>query len=62
MPYDTNKAVKYLAHNYGNKKVATGKCARAVREALEAGGLDTNTRPVSAKDYGPFLTARGFSP
>jgi hypothetical protein len=34
-----------------------------VREAIEAGGvkLDPKTRPMSAKDYGPYLKDNGFS-
>lgn len=39
---------------------ATGRCARYVREALEAGGLDLSHHPVSAKDYGPTLELNGF--
>ncbi len=34
-------------------------CALAVRNGLEAGGLNTTGRPTLAKDYGPFLEA-GF--
>lgn len=37
-----------------------GKCAKFVRQALEAGGINTDGRPVSAKDYGPFLESKGF--
>jgi hypothetical protein len=31
-----------------------------VRQALVAGGLDTGLAPVSAKDYGAFLSNAGF--
>ncbi|MDC0711407.1 hypothetical protein POL68_23250 [Stigmatella sp. ncwal1] len=39
-------------------------CALHVRRAIEAGGvrLDVNTRPGSAKDYGPYLGRHGFTP
>lgn len=54
-------AVSHLENSYvpmpGN-----GMCAKYVRQAIEAGGvkLDPSTRPVSAKDYGPYLEANGF--
>lgn len=38
----------------------TGRCARHVRIALEAGGADMTNRPVYAKDYGPKLIEIGF--
>ncbi len=44
------------------KECSTGKCAKHVREALVAGGLDTSENPISAKDYGPFLTNKQFKP
>jgi type VI secretion system secreted protein VgrG len=28
---------------------------------MEAGGMDTTGRPVSAKNYGPFLDKKGFA-
>ena len=39
-----------------------GKCARFVRIALEAGGLNSAGHPVSAKDWGPTLTRLQFQP
>jgi type VI secretion system secreted protein VgrG len=59
MPYDIDAAVKYLVKNAGGS--STGRCATYVREAMEAGGLDLTSRPLSAKDYGPYLQARGFT-
>ena len=58
---DREKAVQHLKDNAQEK--STGKCARHVRQAIEAGGvaLDAATRPVSAKDYGPYLEKHGFS-
>lgn len=38
---------------------ATFKCAKYVRQGLEAGGFSTEDRPVLAKDYGPFLIKLG---
>lgn len=35
--------------------------ARAIRLALEAGGINTKGHPLLSKDYGPFLTKLGFS-
>jgi type VI secretion system secreted protein VgrG len=59
MPYDIDQAVAHIARRAKNE--ATGKCATYVREALEAGGMNTTGRPVSAKDYGPFLKTHGFA-
>ena len=42
------------------KDNSQGQCAKYVRTALEAGGADTRTRPVSAKDYGGLLERNGF--
>lgn len=58
MPFDKAAFAKHLSDNA--QAASTGKCARYVREALEAGGLNTSARPVSAKDYGPFLVGLGF--
>ncbi|WP_426669706.1 hypothetical protein ACPPVU_00395 [Mucilaginibacter sp. McL0603] len=35
--------------------------ARAIRLALEAGGLNTKGYPLLSKNYGPFLSKLGFS-
>jgi hypothetical protein len=58
---DIEKAVKHLDESA--EVTSTGYCARYVRQAIEAGGLalDSKTRPVSAKDYGPYLERHGFS-
>ena len=56
--YDVKAATDYLrAHAHSPSQ---GQCARAVREALEAGGLCTDGRPGSAKDYDSFLPSLGF--
>ena len=59
MPFDKTKFASHLESNalpaYG-----AGKCAKYVREALVAGGLNTTGNPLSAKDYGPFLIRLGF--
>ncbi|WP_299354025.1 hypothetical protein [Mucilaginibacter sp.] len=34
--------------------------AKAIRLALEAGGLNTTGHPSASKDYGPFLIKAGF--
>lgn len=39
---------------------STHRCAAYVRQALEAGGADTNGHPVDARDYGPTLLRNGF--
>ncbi|MDR1225495.1 MAG: hypothetical protein LBK47_01170 [Prevotellaceae bacterium] len=58
--YNVNDAVGHLRENaHGSSQ---GECARHVREALEAGGMDTTGRPVSAGDYDSFLPSLGFNP
>ena len=39
---------------------STGWCARNVRAALEAGGLDTTGRPRYGGSYGPWLESHGW--
>jgi len=58
MAFNVDAAVKYLDENA--EPGPTGKCATYVRQALEAGGLDMSSRPVSAKNYGPYLQLKGF--
>lgn len=64
--YNIDNAVNYLnEHAYPQYSKATcGNCARAVRLAVEAGGVNTDLRPssFSAKDYGPYLEKWGFRP
>ena len=61
--YSVSRAVYYLRANanpcYDEKNC--GKCAAAVRNALQAGGIDTSIHPLSAKDYGSYLKKWGFS-
>jgi hypothetical protein len=61
--FNIDNAVDYLnEHAYPKYDKATcGRCARAVRLSLEAGGINTTKHPNSAKDYGPYLTKWGFS-
>ena len=57
--FNIDKAVNWLDNNA--KVVSQHACAKYVRLALEAGGINTNPHPVSAKDYGPFLQGWGFN-
>ena len=59
MPLNIDAAVKYLDDNAEDG--STGRCAKYVREALDAGGLSINPHPVYAKSYGPYLTLNGFT-
>jgi len=61
--FDIDKAVNYLNDNAYPKydKATCGKCAKAVRLSLEAGGINTSNHPISAKDYDPYLQKWGFS-
>lgn len=56
--YSIEDAVKYLRENASDK--SKGQCAKAVRLAIEAGGLSTDGRPGSACDYDSFLPTLGF--
>jgi len=38
-----------------------GECARHLREALDAAGIDTRGHPERPKDWGPMLARVGFA-
>jgi hypothetical protein len=59
MPFDKNKAAQSAKTN-ALPPFGTGRCATYVRNALEAGGLNTSGHPALAKDWGPTLTRMGF--
>jgi type VI secretion system secreted protein VgrG len=59
MPIDIEKAAKKITAI--KAAGSTGKCARHVRLALEAGGFDMSGSPLSAKDYGAYLTNQSFA-
>lgn len=50
--------INYLNSNAQSE--STGKCAQMIRLAINAGGIDITPHPISAKDYGPYLTKYGF--
>ena len=56
---DVAKAVQYLQAHYAGSTPAH-HCARAIREAIQAGGLALKNHPVNAKDYGPTLAGENF--
>ncbi len=57
--YNVDDVTKYLREHAYEK--SQGKCAKAVRLALEAGGLDTTGRPTATVDYNDgFLQSLGF--
>lgn len=59
MPYRVNASVDYLdQHAHGH---STGYCARAVRLALLAGGINIQPHPPVAKLYGQYLQRSGFA-
>jgi hypothetical protein len=60
MPFDKTKAVKFADDN-ALPVFGKGHCAKYVREALEAGGLNTSGHPVYAKNWGPTLIKIGFT-
>ena len=57
---DLQNMTEWLDSHANTKSV--GKCAKYVRQALEAGGGDTSGHPVSAKNWGPTLVKMGFKP
>jgi len=58
MPYDAQAAANHASTHAVNSGAATGHCARAVREALAAGGVDV--RAPHARNLGSSLAANGF--
>lgn len=56
--YNVNDATQFLRDHAQER--SQGRCAAAVRQALEAGGLDTTGRPNAAGDYDSFLPGLGF--
>ena len=56
--FNVSKALEWAKHNVGSKSI--GRCARYVRMMLEAGGMSTAGRPVSAYQYAGFLPKKGF--
>jgi hypothetical protein len=58
MSWDVNEAVTHLQTHANPNSI--GRCAQYTREAIEAGGV-TLTRHASARNYGPSLTAVGFT-
>lgn len=55
--YDENH--NPVVDGYG--QTLTSHCARAIRLALEAGGINTSGHPIPARDYGTSLTRWGFT-
>lgn len=56
--FNIEAATQYLTEHANNSSVKA--CAKYVRKALEAGGLDTTGHPVSAADYSTYLPKLGF--
>ena len=62
--FDLSASIDHLNTNaFPSYQNGCGKCARAVRLAIDAGGIDTDVRgtsSTSAKDYGANLEVWGF--
>ncbi|GFO62087.1 hypothetical protein GMPD_00060 [Geomonas paludis] len=62
--WDRLAAAAYLVDpiNGWAGKRSKGRCARAIRLAINAGRIPTPNNPVSAADYKSYLPKLGFSP
>lgn len=58
MSFDAEKFATYLRRHAAKRSQA--HCARSVRLALEAAGVDTSGHPTFAKTYGPVLIRSAF--
>lgn len=58
MAWNLSAAIKHLVSHASSS--SNHQCAKYVRMAIEAGGLSTAGRPVSACDYKNFLPTIGF--
>lgn len=56
--FNVADAIAYLNENANDS--STGYCARAVRKAIEAGGISTEGRPGAAAGYSTYLPNIGF--
>lgn len=57
--WNIHKSIEHLSTHAEPKSV--GRCAKYVRQAIEAGGMDTNGRPGSAYQYKGYLPSKGFN-
>lgn len=57
--WNIQDSIKYISQHAESKSV--GRCAKYVRTAMEAGGLNTNGRPGSAYQYKGYLPKLGFT-
>ena len=57
--WNIQDSIAHLSKNCVSKSI--GKCARYVRQAMEAGGLSTDGRPGSAYQYKGYLPKIGFT-
>lgn len=56
--WDLQSSLDWLTNNATSK--STHYCARSVRKALQAGGINMDDRPDAAKDYVGYLETKGF--
>jgi len=59
MSWNLNAAIRHLVNSASGKSLH--QCAKYVRQAIEAGGISTAGRPVSACKYKNFLPTIGFN-
>ena len=57
--WNIHKSIEYLSTHAEAKSL--GRCAKYVRQAIEAGGMNTNDRPNSAYQYKRYLLTKGFN-
>lgn len=58
--WDIHKALLSMNNGALVTKKSRGQCAKAVRSFIEAGGISTEGRPVSAYKYVSYLPTKGF--
>lgn len=56
--WNIQKSIEHLINH--SHPSSTHRCAKYVREAIEAGGISTAGHPMNAKDYVGFLPKLGF--
>ena len=60
-PQTASSFLTNIKNGWANTR-SQGKCAKAVRQAINAGGIATPNNPIPAADYQNYLPSLGFTP